>query len=300
MSQTPLTLNNYVRDAFEEVMANHTTAFLANGRQPEWIEEWPEEVYTCILGFHSDEMNGSLVICADEPMLKATCPTDIEDGDKESNLRDWMGELGNLLVGRVKANMLKHDISLQLNPPSVTLSTPMIMDSYAERNPSGPFWFLVEDHRCCIQFGADYQGAEIDLTNTKNSGEIGAGGAILDMNPVAKRPLDLAPQEAASGLQSQNTGPAVAPNLGASYQHADNGLFAEIADMRFEQRRFTIWFASGYQLRCHYDEMPVAPKGIFVGDSTIAFTKETGGVTVSFGDFEFYIPLPEGRLRAAS
>jgi CheY-specific phosphatase CheX len=67
-----------------------------------------------IIGFGSPEISGSLVIAVPERIVKHTLPTN--DGVTDY---DWVGELSNQLLGRVKNQLLKYGVVLSLALPVV-------------------------------------------------------------------------------------------------------------------------------------------------------------------------------------
>ncbi len=100
-----------MRDAVRQTLA-----------QREWIEERAESPtplppYGSHIGFQSPQLRGSLRLRLSRPFLLETCPGISEAGDlTEAYLQDWVGELCNLLIGRVKSKLLAHAIDLKLLP----------------------------------------------------------------------------------------------------------------------------------------------------------------------------------------
>jgi hypothetical protein len=81
-------------------------------RQAPWAE------HVAIIGLGGVQLRGSLVLSIPSSLLRKSHPvgsTELED------LLDWLGELSNLLLGRVKNRLLAYDVTVELSSP-VTIS----------------------------------------------------------------------------------------------------------------------------------------------------------------------------------
>ena len=72
-------------------------------------------VYSGVMGFVGRGLVGTCVLIGEVAPLEASCP----DGGR---LRDWVGELANQLVGRLKVKLLGRGLP-------VVLSTPLVFSS---------------------------------------------------------------------------------------------------------------------------------------------------------------------------
>jgi CheY-specific phosphatase CheX len=110
--------------AFEVELLFTSTAFAAAGSlfeayalsvAPVGFEAYrrnPTLTLVSVVGFAGREISGSLVLGASsEPLLRSN-PT-------QAPQRDWIGELANQLLGRVKNKIARHGIEIYAVPPSV-------------------------------------------------------------------------------------------------------------------------------------------------------------------------------------
>lgn len=67
-----------------------------------------------VLGFTGPAVRGSLVIALTGGLAEKTNPM-----GEAGNNRDWVGELANQLLGRIKLALLDHGIDIYLNLPAV-------------------------------------------------------------------------------------------------------------------------------------------------------------------------------------
>lgn len=69
---------------------------------------------TGLVGFTGPLLNGSLGLMASEEILLKTAPTDVE-----FDARDWIGELANQALGRIKIAMLRSGLEIHASTPVV-------------------------------------------------------------------------------------------------------------------------------------------------------------------------------------
>lgn len=75
--------------------------------------ESPDASWRCgLLGFSGDRARGSIVLVASPAILAGSSP--LSDPH-----RDWVGELANQLVGRLKNHLLRYDVEISLGTPTV-------------------------------------------------------------------------------------------------------------------------------------------------------------------------------------
>lgn len=186
-------LERYVREAVAEVMLEYERSleFCSNARQEDWIEDWPQMIYTSVIGFQGLQVHGSIIICCEREFLLETIPfrDQIPIDMMNLSIQDWLGELTNLLMGRISNRLLDHGLTVKISPPSVAIASPSIMNSYAERVPAyQPFWFaLDDDQRICVQLGAD-MAKGINLGESpKDSSQVVRPGQTAFFNKEANR-----------------------------------------------------------------------------------------------------------------
>jgi CheY-specific phosphatase CheX len=81
----------------------------------ETVEGWQESdevVYSGVMGFIGERVRGTLLLAAPKETILATAPEDARP-------RDWVGELANQLVGRLKSKLMAHGVTVALSTPVV-------------------------------------------------------------------------------------------------------------------------------------------------------------------------------------
>ena len=79
--------------------------------QTSW-ELWDEPVLSGVMGFVGGCLRGTCLLAGGEGPIHASCP-------QGGRVRDWIGELTNQLVGRVKAKLLSRGIEVALTTPII-------------------------------------------------------------------------------------------------------------------------------------------------------------------------------------
>ncbi len=103
----------------------------------------PEQLISGVMGFVGPRVRGTCLLAAERGPLEATCPP-------EGRLRDWVGELSNQLVGRLKKKMLARGIEVALTTPIVLTGVRLqplprgSMDPTAFNSPRGLVLVWVE------------------------------------------------------------------------------------------------------------------------------------------------------------
>jgi CheY-specific phosphatase CheX len=104
------------------------------------------------IGLVGAGISGSILVATTAAVLRATGQT---DGSRESTC-DWVGELANQLAGRLKNQLLRYGVELNV-------STPVVIEGKAlqvrgARRSSTRFFRLESDHGC-IAVGIDMKSA---------------------------------------------------------------------------------------------------------------------------------------------
>lgn len=71
-----------------------------------------EALYSAVIGFVSSQVRGTCLIACETSAIERSCPSG-------GRVRDWIGELANQLIGRLKVKLLGHDIEIGLTTPIV-------------------------------------------------------------------------------------------------------------------------------------------------------------------------------------
>ena len=75
-------------------------------------EESDEVLYSGVMGFVGERVRGTCLLAAPKDTILATAP-------QEARPRDWVGELANQLVGRLKSKLMAHGVTIALSTPVV-------------------------------------------------------------------------------------------------------------------------------------------------------------------------------------
>ena len=74
--------------------------------------ESDEVMFSGVMGFVGDSVRGTCLLAAPEGTVQAAAP-------KDAAARDWVGELANQLVGRLKAKLMARGATIALSTPVV-------------------------------------------------------------------------------------------------------------------------------------------------------------------------------------
>jgi CheY-specific phosphatase CheX len=70
-------------------------------------------VFCGIVGFTGDQMRGALLLATSAEPLGRTLPS------SDASLREWIAELSNQLLGRIKNKLVSHGVTLHMSTPTV-------------------------------------------------------------------------------------------------------------------------------------------------------------------------------------
>lgn len=70
------------------------------------------------IGFTGDMVRGSLAICAPTSLIARAVPVPRDDTPQEVVYMDWICELSNQLLGRLKLHVARHGVVLSLSTPN--------------------------------------------------------------------------------------------------------------------------------------------------------------------------------------
>jgi hypothetical protein len=113
-----------------------------------------ELLFCGVVGFTGEQLRGTLLLATSSEPLGRTSPL------RDSSLREWIAELSNQLLGRIKNKLLAHGVTLHLSTPVVLRGQQIAPLSRAELVP---FVFACDGGYVCVWFDAEVtQG--VDLT----------------------------------------------------------------------------------------------------------------------------------------
>ena len=81
----------------------------------------PDFLLCSVIGFSGKDIRGTMVLALTEglPGLSNPVAGSLRDGAGDPTERDWVGELSNQLLGRVKIELLRSGVEIYLNLPAV-------------------------------------------------------------------------------------------------------------------------------------------------------------------------------------
>lgn len=92
---------------------------VALGRASQPVKS-PDDISASI-GFAGPALRGALVLISTRRLVEVALPPEVRDRHSDEQLADWMGELANQLLGRVKNKLLNYGVSLAMGTPTVVL-----------------------------------------------------------------------------------------------------------------------------------------------------------------------------------
>jgi hypothetical protein len=127
-------------------------------------------VFCSVIGFSSEQMRGTLVLATSSEPLGRTSPV------QGASLREWIAELSNQLLGRVKRQLAERGLIL-------AISTPVVLRGQHLRplpnKEAEPLIFDCEGGCVCVWMDAELT-PELDLSHVQQDCQImGEGDAML-------------------------------------------------------------------------------------------------------------------------
>ncbi len=132
------------------------------------------------LCFEGAGMKAQAFISCSRPFLQTTCPLPRGPVDhSQAVIKDWLGELGNLILGRLKNRLLAHDVTIKISAPSFD------GDWQTAKTVQAPAVWL-QGAGGFIGFDCSIEGTIPEIGEaTKQSAEILPGDAIYRLNDPA-------------------------------------------------------------------------------------------------------------------
>jgi hypothetical protein len=126
-----------------------------------------ELLFCGVVGFTGDQMRGTLLLATSKEPLGRTTPT------SDSSLREWIAELSNQLLGRIKNKLLAHGVNLHLSTPVVLRGQHIAPLSRAELVP---YAFACDGGYVCVWLDAEVTNG-VDLTKVSGTEGVIAEGS---------------------------------------------------------------------------------------------------------------------------
>ena len=108
-----------VQELLSESLLTSAIELFAHYEAPLEVGSPPEMEFAAVLGFSSDAIQGALGLLAHRDLVAATYRSATGQEGSRRQLDDWLGELANQLLGRIKGTLLRYDVAIQLATPMV-------------------------------------------------------------------------------------------------------------------------------------------------------------------------------------
>src|SRR6185436_12997439 len=93
---------SFVQEAMQQTLPQVGLSRVEDTYDGELVN-WPDTILVSIMSFQSDNMQGTAVMGCDAAFLERTYPNfDPKDPQRDALLQDWLGEMSNLVLGRMK------------------------------------------------------------------------------------------------------------------------------------------------------------------------------------------------------
>jgi CheY-specific phosphatase CheX len=129
-----------------------------------------ELLYCGVIGFTGDQMRGAVMLASTREPLGRTSPV------SDTSLREWIAELSNQLLGRVKNKLLPRGVVLHASTPVVLRGqhlTPLT------RTELKPLTFECENGCVCVWMDVEFvEGVDLTIIH-ENSGAMSEGEGML-------------------------------------------------------------------------------------------------------------------------
>jgi CheY-specific phosphatase CheX len=155
----------------------------------------PEDGLLAIIGFAGGHMRGSLVLSANRGLLERSRPvaaarvTPSGPGPAAEPaappppspvdaLQDWIGELANQLLGRLKSRLLAHGVAIQLGTPTTVSGLELRVRSGTGGRQATPLWLLSGDDWLVVRLDA-IASPDAQLSTSPDPSSSAAEGEVL-------------------------------------------------------------------------------------------------------------------------
>lgn len=110
------------------------------------MDKEAELLFCGVVGFSGDQMRGTLLLATSREPLGRTSPS------TDASLREWIAELANQLLGRIKNKLFAHGVTLHLSTPIVLRGQHIAPVTRAELVP---YAFTCDGGLVCVWFDAE-------------------------------------------------------------------------------------------------------------------------------------------------
>lgn len=177
----PASLKKMIEESVLELAASTDglTDYKLSGDQSNGVDDTIQIGYASVLGYSGELMKGSLVISCQKTLLEKTHPNiAMEMPVGEAEVLDWVGELANQMLGRLKNKIANIGVKFSMSTPTTVCGRSMQVtipkDGVALKQIyKGPHGDLTVHLLTVIDSSVNFDEAN---TNTQVAAE---GGSIL-------------------------------------------------------------------------------------------------------------------------
>ncbi|RYZ54556.1 MAG: hypothetical protein EOP07_15775 [Proteobacteria bacterium] len=170
------TFESFMDDALAKSLDDFTL-------EPTSAPEPSVELLKVRLCFSGSDMSAEAFLSCSRSFLQKTCPLPSGSGDHPTAiLLDWLGELANLVIGRLKNRLLAHEITIKISPPAFEGNWPKTKNSQ-----SILFWHKLDGS--WIGFGVENGDSEGD------DDDFDSDGQSIEMEVPAEVKAKIAPKD---------------------------------------------------------------------------------------------------------
>jgi CheY-specific phosphatase CheX len=124
-------------------------------------------VFCGIVGFTGDQMRGALMLATSREPLGRTLPSN------DASLREWIAELSNQLLGRIKNKLVAHGVTLHMSTPTVLRGQHIAPVS---STPIVPYMFSSDNGVVCVWIDVEIMPG-VDLTQVTDTSDVMSEGS---------------------------------------------------------------------------------------------------------------------------
>ena len=108
----------------------------------------PFDTTLAVIGYAGEQMRGSVLLSAPDPLLKTTHPSGASATDDD--LLDWAGELSNQLLGRIKNQLRGRGVIIQMSTPMILTGLHLRISSLRSAECIAHKFALGESHKFAL------------------------------------------------------------------------------------------------------------------------------------------------------
>jgi len=162
-------------DVIDQVVTSSCTSLFADYALPLKLVDLKtlahefEIVFCGIVGFTGDQMRGAVLLATSAEPLGRTLPS------TDASLREWIAELSNQLLGRIKNKLICHGVTLHMSTPTVLRGQHIAPVS---STPIVPYTFSSGGGVVCVWIDVELV-AGVDLTQFADAPDVVSEGSGL-------------------------------------------------------------------------------------------------------------------------